>query len=114
IGSTVEASTPSAVAVAEIGSANGTVRPGLAVLVTIRISQNGESQWSLPATSVVRHRDRAWVFVKDPRGFLARPVQVISETARSASVRGSLTKGDEVADRGVIALLSELAAADKD
>lgn len=114
IGSTVEASTQSAVAVAEIGSANGTVRPGLAVLVTIRISQNGESQWSLPATSVVRHRDRAWVFVKDPRGFLARPVQVISETARSASVRGSLTKGDEVADRGVIALLSELAAADKD
>ncbi|WP_291860812.1 efflux RND transporter periplasmic adaptor subunit [Bradyrhizobium sp.] len=114
IGRTVEASTQSAVAVAEISSANGTVRPGLAVLVTIRISQNGESQWSVPATSVVRHRDRAWVFVKDPRGFVARPVQVISETARSASVRGPLANGDEVADRGIIALLSELAATDKD
>ncbi len=114
IGRTVDASTQSAVAVAEIGSANGAIRPGLAVLATIRISQNGAAQWSVPATSIVRHRDRAWVFVKDPRGFLARPVQVISETARSASVRGALAVGDEVADRGIIALLSELAAADKD
>ncbi len=114
IGRTVEASTQSAVAVAEVSSGNGAIRPGLAVPVTIRIGQNGASQWSVPATSVVRHRDRAWVFVKDPRGFLARPVQVISETARSASVRGLLGSGDEVADRGIVALLSELAAADKD
>lgn len=114
IGRTVEASTQSAVAVAEVSSGSGAIRPGLAVPVTIRISQNGASQWSVPATSVVRHRDRAWVFVKDPRGFLARPVQVISETARTASVRGLLATGDEVADRGIIALLSELAAADKD
>ncbi|WP_168202841.1 MULTISPECIES: efflux RND transporter periplasmic adaptor subunit [unclassified Tardiphaga] len=114
VGHTVDASTQSAVAVAEIGSANGAIRPGLAVLVTIRIGQNGEAQWSVPATSVVRHRDRAWVFVKAPQGFLARPVQVISETAHSASVRGAFATGDEVADRGIIALLAELAAADKD
>ncbi|MDO8399055.1 MAG: efflux RND transporter periplasmic adaptor subunit [Bradyrhizobium sp.] len=114
IGRTVDASTQSAMAVAEIGSANGAIRPGLAVLATIRISQNGAAQWSVPATSIVRHRDRAWVFVKDPQGFRARPVQVISETARSASVRGALAADDEVADRGIIALLSELAALDKD
>ncbi|WKA31237.1 efflux RND transporter periplasmic adaptor subunit [Bradyrhizobium roseum] len=114
IGRTVDASTQSAVAVAEIGSANGAIRAGLAVLATIRISQNGAPQWSVPATSVVRHRDRSWIFVKGPRGFLARPVQVISENARSASVRGALAATDEVADRGVITLLSELAAADKE
>lgn len=114
IGRTVDATTQSAIAVAEIGSVNGAVRPGLALLTTIRISQNGASQWSVPATSVVRHRDRTWVFVKGPQGFLARPVQVISENARSASVRGALATSDEVADRGVITLLSELAAADKD
>lgn len=114
IGRTVDASTQSAVAVAEIGSANGAIRAGLAVLATIRISQNGASQWSVPATSVVRHRDRSWVFVKGPQGFLARPVQVISENARSASVRGALAASDEVAERGVITLLSELAAADKE
>jgi RND family efflux transporter MFP subunit len=111
---TVDASTQSAVAVAEIGSSKGIVRPGLAVAATIRIRQNGEAQWSVPATAVVRHRDRAWVFVKYPKGFLARPVQIVSETSRSASVRGALVAGDQVADRGVIALLSELAAADKE
>lgn len=114
IGRTIDAGTQSAIAVAEIGSANGAIRPGLAVLATIRISQNAASQWSVPATSVVRHRDRSWVFVKGPQGFVARPVQVISETARSASVRGALAASDEVADRGVITLLSELAAADKE
>jgi membrane fusion protein, heavy metal efflux system len=114
IGRTIDPATQSAVAVAEISSANGMVRPGLAVAVTIRISPNGKSQWSVPATAVVRHRDRAWIFVKDPRGFVARPVQVISETSRSTSVRGSLSPGDQVAERGVIALLSELAATDKD
>lgn len=114
IGRTVEASTQSAVAVAEISSTSGAIRAGLAVLATIRISQNGASQWSVPASSVVRHRDRSWVFVKGPQGFLARPVQVMSENARSASVRGALTANEEVADRGVITLLSELAAADKE
>ena len=114
IGRTVEASTQSAVAVAEISSTSGAIRAGLAVLATIRISQNGASQWSVPASSVVRHRDRSWVFVKGPQGFLARPVQVMSENARGASVRGALTASEEVADRGVITLLSELAAADKE
>lgn len=114
IARTVDASTQSAVAVAEIGSSKGIVRPGLAVAATIRIRQNGEAQWSVPAAAVVRHRDRAWVLLKDPKGFLARPVQVVSETSRSASVRGALVAGDQVADRGVIALLSELAAADKE
>lgn len=114
IGRTVEASTQSAVAVAEISSTSGAIRAGLAVLATIRISQNGASQWSVPASSVVRHRDRSWVFVRGPQGFLARPVQVMSENTRNASVRGALVAGEEVADRGVITLLSELAAADKE
>jgi membrane fusion protein, heavy metal efflux system len=114
IGRTVDPSTQSAIAVAEIGSANGAVRPGLAVAVTIRIGQNGVPQWSVPASAVVRHRDRAWVFVSDARGFLARPVQVISETSNRASVRGTLDPGDQVADRGVIKLLAELAATNQD
>jgi membrane fusion protein, heavy metal efflux system len=114
IGRTIDPATQSAIAVAEIGSAKGAVRPGLAVAVTIRIGQNGMPQWSVPASAVVRHRDRAWVFVRNSQGFLARPVQVISETSHSASVRGALGSDDQVADRGVITLLAELAATDKD
>jgi RND family efflux transporter MFP subunit len=114
IGRTVDTATQSAVAVAEIGSGNGLVRPGLAVAVTIRIGRNGAPQWSVPASAVVRHRDRAWVFVRDDKGFRAKPVQVVAETSATASVRGALATGDQVAERGIVALLAELAAVDQD
>ncbi len=114
IGRTVDTATQSAVAVAEIHSAGGNVRPGLAVAATIKIGQNGASQWSVPSTAVVRHGDRAWVFVRSDKGFRAKPVQVNAETAARASIRGPLSPGDQVADRGIVALLAELAAADQD
>jgi hypothetical protein len=37
-------------------------------------------QWRVPAGSVVRHRERSWVFLRTPTGFLARPVTVLNET----------------------------------
>ncbi|MFD2183029.1 efflux RND transporter periplasmic adaptor subunit [Rhodoplanes azumiensis] len=114
IGRTVDAATQSAVAVAEIDAGDGAVRPGLAVAATIRIGQNGPPQWSVPSTAVVRHRDRAWVFVREPTGFRAMPVQVVAESTATASIRGRLSPGAQVADRGVVALLAELAAADQD
>jgi RND family efflux transporter MFP subunit len=114
IGRTVDTATQSAVAVAEIHPQGGNVRPGLAVAATIKIGQNGAPQWSVPSTGVVRHRDRAWVFVRSERGFRAKPVQVIAETAAKASIRGPLSPGDQVADRGIVALLAELAAVDED
>jgi hypothetical protein len=63
---------------------------------------------------VVRHRDRAWVFLRSPEGFRARPVQVITESARVFLIRADLAEGDQVASRGVLALLAALAEADKD
>jgi RND family efflux transporter MFP subunit len=114
IGRTVDSATQSAVVVAEIDSAGGTVRPGLAVAATIKIGQNGASQWSVPSTAVVRHRDRTWVFVRGDKGFRAKSVEVIAETAARASIRGPLSPGERVADRGIVALLAELAAADQD
>jgi len=114
IGRTVDPNTQSAIVVGEISSNNGTVRPGLAVDVTVHVGDVGTAQWAVPATSVVRHRDRSWVFVRAPDGFRARPVQVIVETARLASIRGQFDESDQIAVRGVLSLLSELAEANKD
>lgn len=114
IGRTVDAATQSAVAVAEIDSNNGTVRPGLAVNVTVHVAQNGSSEWSVPSTSVVRHRDRSWVFVRSKDGFRARPIQVIAEAARGVSIRGNFSPGDQIVVRGVLPLLATLADTDKE
>jgi membrane fusion protein, heavy metal efflux system len=118
IGRTIDQSTQSTIAVAEITAAGGRLRPGLAVSATVKIESphlaNADKNWSIPSTSVVRHRDQSWVFTKSADGFRARPVQVITESARNVAVRADFRANDEVASRGVLALLSELVDADKE
>lgn len=112
IGRSVDPATQSVTAVAQIDTNGGSVRPGLAVTVNVRLEQGGIAQWVVPAASVVRHRDRSWIFVRAPAGFRATPVQVVSENARDVSIRADLAATDQVAERGVMALLAELAKLD--
>jgi membrane fusion protein, heavy metal efflux system len=115
IGRTVDPATQSAIAVAEIGTEGASVWPGLAVNATVIVgSRTVGADWSVPTQSVVRHRDRNWVFVRVPEGFRALPVQVVSESPRGVWLRGNLRPGDRVATAGIIPLLAELAAADRE
>ncbi len=114
IGRTVDANTQSAIAVAEIGSNNGAVRPGLAVSVSVHLASDGGVEWSAPAAAVVRHGDRSWVFVRSADGFRARPVQVITQNARGVLIRAPFAPGDEIAVRGILALLARLAEAGRE
>lgn len=109
LGRSVDGATQSVTAVAEVSSNNGAVRPGLAVTVRVNVARNGEPQWVVPSASVVRHRDRSWIFVSSPNGVRAVPVEVVAENGRDASIKAELTADDKVASRGVIALLAELA-----
>jgi len=112
IGRGVDPATQSVSVVAQIDTNSGSVKPGLAVTVAVRVAQNGVPQWVVPSASVVRHRDRSWIFVRSPNGVRGVPVQVLSENARDASIRADLEPTDRVAGRGVIALLAELAKTD--
>jgi multidrug efflux pump subunit AcrA (membrane-fusion protein) len=115
IGRTVDPATQSAVAVAEIRGDGGSVWPGLAVGVTVIVgSQITGSDWSVPIASVVRHKDRNWVFIRVPEGFRAVPVQVVSESPRGSWIRAEFAPDDKVATGGIIALLAELAGADQE
>lgn len=109
IGRTVDAATQSVAVVAEVDTNGGSVRPGLAVNVSVRVEQNGLAQWLAPSSGVVRHRDRTWVFTRNASGFLAVPVQVVAETARGVAIRADLAPGTEIATRGLLALVAELA-----
>lgn len=113
VGRTVDQATQSVNAVAEINRGADALRPGQAVSVALELRANGAPQWRLPAGTVVRHRDRNWVFVRVPAGFEARPVTVLNETALFTSIRGPLVPGDQVATRGLLALVAELAQADQ-
>ena len=75
---------------------------------SVALRPNGTPQWRVPAGAVVRHAGRSWVFVRVSEGFRARPVTVIAETRRLASIRAELAPDDQVASRGILALLAEL------
>ncbi len=109
IGRTVDQSSQSVNVVAEVdGERQLKIRPGQAVNVILRMEQNGVPQWRVPSVSVIRHGERSWIFVREVAGFRAQPVQVISENAQSALIAAKLDSDDQVATRGVVALLSEL------
>ncbi len=113
VGRTADAATQSVLATAEMNVGAEALRPGQAVTVALQVRAAGQPQWRVPAGSVVRHRERSWVFLRTREGFLARPVQVVNETAQFVSIRGDLTPDAQVATRGMLALLAELAEADQ-
>jgi len=114
IGRSADAQTQSVVAVAEINSGAEALRPGQSVNVQVQLSAGGVGgQWRVPAGAVVRHRERSWIFVRVPQGFSARPVTVLNETAQSTSIRAPLNPNDQIAVRGILALLGELNDADR-
>lgn len=112
IGRTADNTTQSVTAVAEMNRGAEGLRPGQAVTVAMQLRANGLPQYRVPAGAVVRHRERSWVFIRTPTGFTARPVTVLNETAQFTSIRGGLAPNDQIATRGILALLAELSEAD--
>lgn len=112
VGRSADPGTQSVTAVAEIDRGADRLRAGQAVQVTVGLRASILPQWRVPANSVVRHRERQWIFLRVPEGFRARPVQVLAEAAQSASIRAALQPTDQVVSRGILPLLSELVTAD--
>lgn len=112
IGRTVDPATQSVTAVAEFSPGKSPIRPGQAVQAILRIKGTGGTLWRVPADAVIHYRDKDWVFLRSADGFRAVPVTLVSETPQSASIQGPLSAADQVATRGMLTLLAELAAKD--
>ena len=79
------------------------LRPGEVVQAQVPFAANAAG-WALPLTAVARQDDQAYVFVRSDKGFIARPVGVVSSAGASVQVTGDLKPGQEVATASVIAL----------
>lgn len=110
----VDPATQSVTAIAEINVGGANVRPGLAVMATIGIAPTNTDHWVIPSESVVRHNGRSWIFVRTPGGVRAQTVAVVIENAREMTIDAPLAATDRIANRGIIALLAELARQDRD
>ena len=60
--------------------------------------------WAVPVPAVVRQGDRAYVFVRTEKGFLAQQVTVLNSAGASVQVQGPLETGQDIAVTSVIAL----------
>lgn len=60
--------------------------------------------WSVPLGAVMRDGEKAYVFVRTAKGFVARSVTVLASAGQEVSVQGELQPGQEIATTSVIAL----------
>ena len=79
------------------------LRPGEVVQARVPFAANAAG-WALPLQAVARQDDQAYVFVRSDKGFIARPVSVVSSAGASVQVTGELKPVQEVATASVIAL----------
>ena len=85
------------------------LRPGEYVqaqvpFASVASAASGGESWPVPVASVVRQGDKAYVFVRTPKGFLALQVTVLNSAGASVQVQGPLKTGQDIAVTSVIAL----------
>ncbi len=101
--STVSASSQTVVLRAVIEGKGGQVRPGEFLTVELPVGATTDS-WDLPLSAVAHDGNQAYVFVRTPDGFEARPVKVAASAGQRVRVQGALKAGEQVAVSGVVAL----------
>lgn len=57
--------------------------------------------WEVPVTALAYQTNKAFVFVRDARGFRPVAVQVLSQTSKNARIAGDVKSGDMIAVQGV-------------
>ena len=97
---------------AQVTKGTTLLRPGeyvqvqvpFATAATSASTGSGNESWPVPVASVVRQGDKAYVFVRTPKGFLAQQVTVLNSAGASVQVQGPLKVGQDIAVTSVIAL----------
>ena len=79
------------------------LRAGESVVVEFPTAEAKDS-WDVPLSAVVHDGDKAFIFVRTPPGFEARPVVVVAQAGQRLQLSGSLKAGEQIAVSGVVAL----------
>ena len=107
-GRRVSPQTNSVLLVAEIANANGLLRPGLFVHVSIPIGAPKDVLCT-PAAAVVQHEGAKFVFVQTgPKTFRRADVTTGLETDQAVEIVNGLTAGEPVVVQGAMALKAEM------
>ena len=79
------------------------VRPG--ELLTVELpAATSAGGWDLPLSAVAHDGNQAYVFVRTPDGFEARPVKLSASAGQRVRIQGPVKAGEQIAVSGVVAL----------
>ncbi|MHB1077735.1 efflux RND transporter periplasmic adaptor subunit [Thiobacillus sp.] len=100
---TVSSSSQTVVLRAAVEGKTGQIRPGEFVTVELPVAAT-QGSWDVPLSAVAHDGNQAYVFVRTPDGFEARPVKVVVSTGQRVRVQGALKADEQIAVSGVVAL----------
>ena len=101
--STVASSSQTVMLRAAVEGKAGQVRPGEFVTVELPVAAK-QGSWDVPLSAVAHDGDQAYLFIRTPDGFEAKPVQVTARAGQRVRVQGPVKAGEQVAVSGVVAL----------
>ena len=107
VGSLIGENTRTATSRVTVANPQGAWRPGLFVNVTL-VSGERQAAVTVPDGALQTVEGRSSVFVKTPRGFVARPVETGQRDGRRIEIRSGLKAGEEVVVTQSYVLKSEL------
>jgi RND family efflux transporter MFP subunit len=100
----VQATSQAVLARAEFLNGSDCLKPNQHVEVGLSTIRAGEPGFIVPATAVLRHHGKDYVFVRRADSFIPVALEGVTQADGRAVVRGPLAIGMEVVDKGVAAL----------
>lgn len=103
VGSSVSAGSQTVALRAVVDTGANGLRAGEFVSVELPTATTSEG-WDIPLSAVAHDGNQAYIFVRSPGGFEARPVKVIASAGQRLRIQGALKAGENIAVTGVVAL----------
>ncbi|MHB1174758.1 MAG: efflux RND transporter periplasmic adaptor subunit [Sulfuriferula sp.] len=103
VGSSVSAGSQTVALRAVVETGAKGLRAGEFVSVELPSASTSEG-WDIPLSAVAHDGNQAYVFVRSPDSFEARPVKVIASAGQRVRIQGALKAGENIAVSGVVAL----------
>lgn len=103
LGKSVNLANQSIVARAVISHNQDTIRAGQSV--NIQLTQtNSKTAFEVPNAAIAQNEGKAYLFVRNAKGFVVIPVTVIGKQAATSMISGALKGTEQIAVKGAVAL----------
>jgi cobalt-zinc-cadmium efflux system membrane fusion protein len=103
LGKSVNLTNQSVMARAVITNNQDTIRAGQSVNIQL-IQANSKTAFEVPNAAIAQNEGKAFLFVRNAKGFAVIPITVIGKQATTSMINGALKGSEQIAVKGAVAL----------